>query len=53
MNRRLEGTLLFRSLVLHLLRGLIGHSLFHLLELLRELEELTALINVDDYALRW
>ena len=53
VNRWLECALLFGSLVLHLLRGLIGYRLFHLLELLGELEEFAALVNVDHYALRW
>ena len=53
MNRWLECALLFGSLVLHLLRGLVGHRLFHLLELLGELKEFAALVSVDHHALRW
>ena len=53
VNRWLECALLFGSLVLHLLSGLVGHRLFHLLELLGELEEFAALVNVDYHALRW
>jgi len=53
VNRWLERALLLGSLVLHLLRGLVRHSLLHLLELLGELEEFTALVNVDHHALRW
>ena len=48
----LERALLFGPLVFHLLRGLIGHRLLHLLELLRDLEELTAFVYVDHHALR-
>ena len=47
----LERALLFGPLVFHLLRRLIGHRLLQLLELLRELEELTAFVYVDHHAL--
>lgn len=53
VNRRLECALLLGSLVLHLLRGLVRHRLLHLLELLGELKEFAALVNVDHHALRW